>query len=130
MAGWTRTPSAPSVPASTTASSLMTKPEPPGRLDVLAGDVRDPLPVYVARHDLGPEGHVGQDRRLGGGVVTLDVGRRVTLGEAQALGLGQGFLVAGAGSGHAGEDVVGRPVDDAHHAVDALSGQRLPQAPG
>ena len=129
MAGWTRTPSDPSVAGLDDGEQLDDETEPLGRFDVLPADVGDALPVNVARHHLGPEGHVGQDRRLGGGIVTLDVGRRVALGEAEALSLGQGLLVGGARSGHAGEDVVGRPVDDAHHPVDALARQRLSQRP-
>ena len=53
-----------------------------------------PFPVDVARHDLGAEGDVRQDGGLGGGVVALDIGRRVALREAQALRLGQRILVA------------------------------------
>ena len=61
---------------------LDNKTKAPGCFDVLAADVRDALPVDVARHHFGPEGHIGQDRRLRRGVVTLDVGGGVTLGEA------------------------------------------------
>ena len=56
--------------------------------------------VHVAGHDLGAEGDRGDDRRLGAGVEALDVGRRVTLGVAEALGLGQGVAVLGALLGH------------------------------
>ena len=51
----------------------------------------------------------------------------VPLGVAQALGLGEGVVVRGAVVGHAGEDVVGRAVDDPHHAADRLADQRLAQ---
>ena len=54
--------------------------------------------VDVARHHLGPESDRGHDRRLGTGVVALDVRGRVTLGVAQLLGLGQRVGVAGASS--------------------------------
>ena len=77
-----------------------------------------------------PKAMRGDDRRLGPGVVALDVGGGVALGVAQALGLGQGLGVGGALLGHPGEDVVGRAVDDAHHPADALAGQRLAQRAG
>ena len=76
-----------------------------------------------------PEADGGQDGGLGGGVEALDVGRRVELGEPERLGLGQGVGVGRARLGHAGEDVVGRAVDDAHHPVDPVAGERLPQRP-
>ena len=129
MAGWTRTPSDAVGAGLDHCQQLDGEAEPLGRLDVLAGEGRDALPVDVAGHDLGPEGDVGQDGGLGGGVEALDVGRRVPLGVAEALRLGQGVLVAGPRRGHPGQDVVGRAVDDAHHAVDPLAGQRLPQRP-
>ena len=97
--------------------------------DVGRRDRADALAVHVAGHDLLPERDRGEDRGLGPSVEPLDVGRRVPLGEAQALRLGQRVGVVGPLLGHAGEDVVGRPVDDAHQSVDALAGQRLPQRP-
>ena len=65
---------------------------------------------------------------LAPGVEPLHVGRRVTLGEAQALRLGEGFAVAGALLGHLREDVVRRPVDDAHDPPDRLAAEALAQA--
>ncbi len=104
-------------------------PEPAGEGDVVGRDVGDPLAVDVAGDHPDAERHAGQDGRLGRRVVALDVRRRVTLGVAEVLGLGQGVVVGGAGLGHHGQDVVGRPVDDAHDAADLLPGQRLPQWP-
>ena len=76
------------------------------------------------------EGDRGDDGGLGRGVVALDVGGGVPLGEAQALGLGQGV---GVGRRPASvmrrEDVVGGAVDDAHHPADGLAHQRLAQRP-
>ena len=87
----------------------------------------DALPVDVGRGDRVWNAIDGQDRRLRGGVVAVDVGGGVGLGVAERGGLGQRLGEAGAGLGHAGEDVVGRAVDDAHDPADAVAGQRLPQ---
>ena len=69
----------------------------------------------------------GEDRRLGAGVVALDVGGGIALGVPELLGLGQRLGVRRARLGHAGEDEVGRAVDDAHDPADVLAGQRLAQ---
>ena len=100
-----------------------------GVVDVGPGDVGDALVGHIAGHHPHPECDRGDDRGLRGGVVALDVGGRIALGVAQVLRLAEGVGVGGAGLGHAGEDVVGRPVDDAHHPVDALACERLPQRP-
>ena len=47
----------------------------------------------------------------------------------ELLGLAQDVVVAGALLLHAGEDVVGRAVDDPHDPDDLLAGQRLAQRP-
>ena len=101
--------------------------EPAGDGDVAGGDAADALVVHVAGHDLGAERDRGDDRRLGAGVVALDVGRRVALGVAQLLGLGERGAVLGALLGHLGEDEVGGAVEDAHHAGDRLAAQALAQ---
>ena len=98
-----------------------------GVVDVGVGEAGDALVVHVARHHLLAEGDRGQDGGLGPGVVALHVGRGVTLGVAQVLGLGQGLGVADAVGAHPGEDVVGGAVDDAEQAGHVLAQQRLPQ---
>ena len=85
----------------------------------------DALVVHVAGDDLGAEGDGGDDRGLGPGVEALDVGRRVALGEAERLRLGERDAVVGALLGHLGEDEVGGAVDDAHHPADRLAAQAL-----
>ena len=66
---------------------------------------------------------------LAAGVETLDVGGRVTFGIAESLRLGEGGGVGHLLFGHLGEDVVRRPVDDAHHPRDRFAAQALAQRP-
>ena len=86
-----------------------------GHGDVGGGDAADALVVHVAGDDLRAERDRGDDRRLGAGVVALDVGGRVALGEPERLRLGERLAVVGALLGHLREDEVGGAVDDAHH---------------
>ena len=83
--------------------------------------------VDVAGDDLGAERDRGDDRRLRAGVEPLDVGGGVALGVPEPLRLGERGAVVGTVLGHLGEDVVGRAVDDAHHAADRLAAQALAQ---
>ena len=87
----------------------------------------DALAVHVGVDHVGTEGQGGQDGRLGGGVVAVHVGARVALGQAELLRLLQDVVVARTRLLHAGEDVVGRAVDDPHDAHDLLARQRLAQ---
>ena len=73
----------------------------------------------------GVEGQRGEDRGLRGGVVALDVGRRVGLRVAQRLGLLDGLVEVEPLGGHLVEHVVGGAVDDAEHAGDAVARERL-----
>ena len=59
-----------------------------GGRDVRRGDSADAFPVHVAGDHSGTEGDVGQDGRLGRGVIPFHVRGRVPLGVAQALGFG------------------------------------------
>src|SRR5699024_1009946 len=93
------------------------------------GDGGYALAVDVVEPDVGPVGEGGDDRGLGGGVVAVDVGGRVGFGVSQRLGFGQHVVVGGPLLGHLGEDVVGGPVEDAHHPEYLLAGQRLAQRP-
>ena len=79
--------------------------------------------------DVAAEGERGEDGGLGRGVVAVHVGRRVALGQPESLGLAQDVVVAVALLLHAGEDVVGRAVDDPHDTHDLLARQRLAQRP-
>ena len=89
----------------------------------------DALAVHVAGDDARAERDRRDDRGLRRGVEALDVGGRVGLGVAERLRLGERVGERRARLGHAGEDVVRRAVDDAHHAPDAVAGERLAQRP-
>ena len=73
------------------------------------------------------EGEAREDRRLLRGVVALDIGRRVGLGVAERLRLGEDVAEVGSLGVHAVEDVVRRAVDDAHDALHAVAGERVAQ---
>jgi hypothetical protein len=100
-----------------------------GELHVDGPDRGDPLAHHIGAGHVVPEGHTGQDGRLGRRVVPFDVRGRVALGQAQGLGLGQHIGVVGALLAHLGQDEVGGAVHDAHHPLDPLAGQRLAQRP-
>ena len=91
--------------------------------------VADSLVVHLTGDDLRARGDRRHDRRLGTGVETLDVGGRVTLGVAEALGFGEGGLVGHPLLAHLREDVVRRPVDDSHDPRDRFTAQALAQGP-
>ncbi len=100
-----------------------------GGRDVLRRDLRDALAVDVVERHPSVEGQLGEDRRLRGRVVTLDVGRRIRLGVAERLGLREDGRVVGALLVHLGEDEVRGAVDDAEHLGDLVAGERLAQRP-
>ncbi len=62
-----------------------------------------------------------EDRGLLRGVVSLDIRRRIGLGIAQALGVGEHLGEVGALGVHAVEDVVRGAVHDAHDASHAVT---------
>ena len=85
--------------------------------------------MHIGVDDVRPEREGGEDGGLGRGVVALHVGRGVPLGQPELLRVAQHVVVAVALLLHAGEDVVGGPVDDPHDAQDLLAGERLAQRP-
>ena len=97
-----------------------------GPRDVVGRDRRDALPMDVGGADPRVESQRGQDRSLGGGVVPLDVGRRVRLGEALLLRLLDGKGQVLAGGGHLVQDVVRGAVHDPQHPGDPVASQGLP----
>lgn len=66
-------------------------------------------------------GEGGEDDGLVGGIPTGNVEGRIGFGEAFVLGFLEGILVAEAGLGHAGEDVVAGAVDDAVDGDDVIA---------
>ena len=73
------------------------------------------------------EGDLGQDGQLVGGVGAVHVERRVGLGVAAPLGLGERLGVAAALLAHAGEDEVAGAVEDALERQDLVGRQALGQ---
>ena len=94
--------------------------------DVVERDALDPLDLDPLERHAGAERDGREDRGLRGGVEPADVLRRIGLGEAEPLRLGEGVAV-GAALLHRGEDEVRRPVDDPEHAVDVRDDERLAQ---
>ena len=99
------------------------------RRDVVERDVRDALAVDVTGRRRAPNAIDAMIAALAAASKPLDVGGRVGLGEAEALCLVERVGERGTGVGHAGEDVVGGAVHDAHHPPDAVAGQRFAQRP-
>jgi len=96
------------------------------RGDVVRSDLGDAFAVHVAADDARTERDRRNDRRLRGRVETFDVGRGVALGISQLLCLGDRCRERGTFFGHARQHVVGRAVDDSHHARDAFARERFP----
>ncbi len=71
------------------------------------------------------EGKVGQDRQFLCGVAAVDVHRRIGLGKAQLLRLGQGAGIAHTAILHLREDEVARAVQNAVDRLDLVGHQRL-----
>ena len=99
-----------------------------GLFHVLLGDVGDTLDRDVVDSHAGVEGERGQDGTLGGGVQSLDVGRRIGLGKTQVLRLLKSVLVAQSLGAHRIQDEVRRTVDNAHHRRHAVTCEGLTQA--
>ena len=100
--------------------------ERPRRRDVVERDALDPLDLDPVERHARAERDRREDRGLRRGVEAADVLRRIGLGEAEPLRLGERVAV-GAAILHRREDEVRRPVDDAEHAVDVRDDERLAQ---
>ena len=100
-----------------------------GEGDVHVTDVRDPLAVHCVDGHLTTERQPGEDRRLGGRILSLDVSRRIALGEPECLCLGEDLVISRTVLSHGRQDEVRRSVHDPHDARDFLAGQRFAQGP-
>jgi hypothetical protein len=102
-------------------------PESLGEGDVALGDVGDTFAVDISGDDARVEGDTRKDRCLRRRVEALDIGGRIEFGVTEPLRLGQRLPELQTLLGHARQDEVRRAVDDAHHLVDPLAGERLLQ---
>ena len=97
--------------------------------DVVGADGQDALAVDVTGRHPKIERDRRQDRGLGSRVVALEVGARVGFGVSEALGVGERLSQRPPVLGHASQDVVRRPVHDAHEPQDAVAGEVLAERP-
>ena len=95
-----------------------------GGLDHVRAHRRDALDVDVVHGHRDLECERGDDRRLRCGIETLDVRRRVGLRVPQFLRGRERRVEVPPLLGHLVEDVVRRPVDDPHDALDPVAGER------
>jgi len=93
--------------------------------DVVRCHAGDALAVDVVERDPGMKGQLGEDRRLGRGVMPVDVEARIGFEVTQGGRLGKHVVVLDALLVHLGEHVVRRAVDDAEHTRDAVARQRF-----
>ena len=96
----------------------------PAEGDILGAHLRDALAVYVLYLHPAVERQRSRDAQLVGRVVSLHVRRGVRLRQAQPLRVLQHVLILRAFRRHPGQDVVRRPVHDAHHLLDVVRDQR------
>ena len=85
-----------------------------GGIDHRLVDRADAFAVDRIERDGRVEGERGQERSLLGGVVAVDIRRRVGLGEPECLRVGEDLIEVRAFPVDPVEDVVGRAIDDAH----------------
>ena len=97
--------------------------------NVLPSDGSDALPVHLVAAHARVERQGGQQGRLGGGVISLDVGGRIGLGISLGLRLGQSVVETCSRGRHLVKDVVRRAIHDSHHSGDLVTDKRLAQRP-
>ena len=98
-----------------------------GTTDVDHVDRVDAHARDVAPADPGAEGEMGQDGQFLRGVAAVDVGRRIRLGVAALLGLGQGRGILGVVLLHLAQDEVARAVEDGVDRLDVVGRKALGQ---
>ena len=94
-------------------------------LDVGGGNVANALHVHIVGGHAGVEGDGGEDGHLARGIETVDVGRGIGLGVAQALGVGEHIVEVEPLGSHAREDVVGGAVQDTRDGEHAVCHERV-----
>ena len=92
-----------------------------GEGEIGEGDFLDAFDMNEVLGNPEAVGEGGEDDGFVGGVPTGDVEGGIGFGEAFVLGFLEGILVAEAGLGHAGEDVVAGAVDDAVDGDDVIA---------
>ena len=127
-AGNTVTSGAPSM-SRACATSLIRNPLSQAELDVLAAHRRDALAQDVPLLDPAAEGDAGEEPDLLRGIPAADVERRIRFREPLLLRLGQRLGEGKLVLAHAGEDVIGRAVDDADDARHPVAHEAFPAGP-
>ena len=88
-----------------------------GERDVERGDAADALDMHRVERDRPAERERGQDRQLVRGIDAVDVERRIGLGVAQLLRIGEHLGELAAALAHLRQDVVAGAVEDAGDAA-------------
>ena len=122
------TGSTPAVSELAGARGLRDQPDPEahrlGEIAVGGPQLADAAHRQLVGRDPRAERAVREDRELRGGVVTVDVGRRIGLGEPERLGLGDRAIERQLVLLEARDDEVARAVDDRHQRVDLVGAMR------
>ena len=100
-----------------------------GEMDVGRADLLDAGDVDRRGIDGKSVGERGEQDRLVGGVPAIHIERRIRLGVAERLGLGERGLEGQPGIGHAAENVVRGAVDDAGERMDLIANERVLHGP-
>ena len=95
--------------------------------EVDRGDLGDGARLNILRMHLRPQRQPNQNRQFGAGIISGHIFRRIGLGVAQRLGLGQHCGVFGA-SLHLAENEVAGAVQNSFHAVDTVAGKTVLKA--
>src|SRR6202163_2830577 len=94
---------------------------------VFRRDRRNAFDINRALRDPGAEREAGKNCKLLGGVMTVDVERRIGLGITKALRVLQAFGERQSFLFHPGQDVVAGAVEDAVNAIDVGTGEAFAQ---
>ena len=98
-----------------------------GKSDIKRRNVGDPLGIHLLHIDRCPIGQRHQDRQLVGRIDTGHVECRIRFGIPSLLRFIEDHLKTLAFTGHARENIIGRPVDDPINRFDGVGRQAFPQ---